>query len=352
MMRMTGKARRGFTLIELLVVVAIIALLIGVLLPSLAGARRAAWQISGANIQRQLALGSQMYASENRGYFPGINSSGLKAHNTGLGIGVAEYLDKANQDASMPTQNYDWITPSVSADDLPLNRVHRMAYIFDKFRDPAMSQTVVPYTGGSAGHGTSDAVAWVAANPGRTLYGTSFLMPAYFQWAGRSGFGTPIDYRDSSGAYIQQNAPFLNPFSVPDSYKPRMDAIQLSSEKVCVADGFRFHAGSLIDIDMGINADIYGSFASSSPCFVRSRAYSRATDPGSSNVAGGAQIPLSYRHNGRMNVTFWDMHGDSLTDTESRNPIHWFPSESKFTGVDGVIEIRETFGYQPGDKLP
>ena len=352
MMRMTGRARRGFTLIELLVVVAIIALLIGVLLPSLAGARRAAWQISGANIQRQLALGSQMYAAENKNYFPGLNSTGLSPWNASLGLGsvsMSDYLDKANQDASVPTQTYDWITPSLSADELPLNRVHRMAYILENYRDPSMRQTVVPYSSGGAG--TSEAFAWVTAN-NKEIYGSSFLQPAYFQWGGRSQLSSPIQLTQTTNGVtkiILLNAPFINPFAPPDSYKPRLDAIQLSAKKVAVADGFRYHAGSILDIDMGVPARTYGTFTSSGASFRDSTAYG---DASSNNPSRGAQLPLSYRHNGRMNVTYWDMHGDTLTQSESRNPIYWYPSESRYTGQQAHPDVQDTFGYQTNDKLP
>lgn len=58
--------RYGFTLIELLVVISIIAVLIGILLPALGAARRSARGIKCASNMRQLAIGFQVYATENR----------------------------------------------------------------------------------------------------------------------------------------------------------------------------------------------------------------------------------------------------------------------------------------------
>ncbi len=65
--RRTGTA---FTLIELLVVISIIALLIGILLPSLGAARQVARSISCASQIRQLALSAEMYADQNKEFYP------------------------------------------------------------------------------------------------------------------------------------------------------------------------------------------------------------------------------------------------------------------------------------------
>lgn len=68
--RRRSRRLKGFTLVELLVVVAIIALLIGMLMPVLSKARRHAARVACMANLRQLGLALVAYAGENGGYLP------------------------------------------------------------------------------------------------------------------------------------------------------------------------------------------------------------------------------------------------------------------------------------------
>jgi prepilin-type N-terminal cleavage/methylation domain-containing protein/prepilin-type processing-associated H-X9-DG protein len=72
-----SRKSRGFTLVELLVVIGIIALLMSILMPSLAKAREQAKRVQCASNVRQFCTVMIMYAQNNKGtFFDGGNANG------------------------------------------------------------------------------------------------------------------------------------------------------------------------------------------------------------------------------------------------------------------------------------
>lgn len=74
--RYQASSVRAFTLIELLVVISIITLLVAILLPVLANARKAARSVKCLNNVRQLGVVTRMYSDDWRNWLPGVANDG------------------------------------------------------------------------------------------------------------------------------------------------------------------------------------------------------------------------------------------------------------------------------------
>lgn len=331
------RSPRAFTLIELLVVVAIIALLISILLPSLQSAREAARAAKCGVQLRDFGLGFATYATEEEGYIPGMNTTGIP------------FLERAGNDYSgiAPVQIFDWMTPILqySTTDLGNSRAEKFSKLLNDYVCPSVDFDSFIY------RSPNDSAAFEQF--GERRWAISYLMPMYFQAWGDA---------EKTYRYINFRNIFMRPGNtIPDNwevripkYRSRLEQVGVAAEKITVADGTRYLTESkFLDTDVRgfevTGVDDFGAFTSQPAWWCGSRSYGVARggvnwdgDPytsSSPNPSNGGNLGYSYRHGartqalegfcqgntGEINAVFYDGHVSRLNDRESREIKLWYP---------------------------
>jgi prepilin-type N-terminal cleavage/methylation domain-containing protein len=240
--------KRGFTLIELLVVIGIIAILMGVLLPSLQKARAAAIRTQCMSNVRQLAQAVVQYQNMCRGsYPPGIdggnisNSRVLRYHDqdfphtrphhnrfwTHLGFLWTTKIVRDGRIFYCPAHklvNYDEWFPSVPQGGDPLDLPGRIytsySYRFGGFNSPDRAAADItrnqsgtpaytPYVGANNDQRDENNLVTKAMKGGK-IRGTRSIIADHFgypdgqlvMWPHTRPFGIVVGYSDGHASYV------------------------------------------------------------------------------------------------------------------------------------------------------
>jgi prepilin-type N-terminal cleavage/methylation domain-containing protein/prepilin-type processing-associated H-X9-DG protein len=297
--------RRAFTLIELLVVIAVIALLIGILLPSLGHAREAGRMVVCQSNQRSVVLSQAAYSTDNKGFLVGPNTSGFDLENG------RPYMPGA----ATPCQDWDFVSPllgdALNFSDDQLMKFQQIC--MSKFRCP---DNIVRY-----GLHFSGSPLPMESGGGELPFTLSYLTPAYFQMY-PTGYSIP-------GRSVEA-LPSSEPIALPSGYQPKIDNVGLlASKKIMTFEGARYWNTSINGFDFstvtngtGLVSTPQGNFLSRGSAFMGSGENYARTGAAPADVLK----KISLRHASKMNAAMFDGHVELLDNEQSADPSYFCPS--------------------------
>ncbi len=308
--------KRGFTLIELLVVVAIIALLISILLPSIESARAQARAVVCSTKLHDIYTAQNNYAVQFSDWIPGSPAT------TG---GHLAYIYQGQGDDShdvpgVPVQNWDWQSPlthyGLGIESGLEDRSERWIWLREQplFTCPSNNFVVPPYRIAALNNG------WPVLQMNSYSTIREFMYFGYIP-----GGGDPI-----------ANLPLViaNTVQTPEGHVPRFTSVEKPSQKGLVVEGARYLREDLPapDYDVNYAASLGGGFATAGPSSAWSRAFINPVD------LEPDQDPkwdrYSFRHPVAgapgFNVLFFDGHADRHTKVEAIESVDfWLPTGTK-----------------------
>ena len=349
--------RSGFTLIELLVVVAIIALLLSILLPSLRSARDQAKAVHCGAQMRGFSGGYAAYAAESNDWIPGVNTTGVELAS----------LDMSGEapmnNSGLPVQTFDWMTPLIRNEtSLPTKRADRFKLLLQRFRCAALLRF------NSIVYGEADDLEdFIEIQDWPPV---SYLMPSGFQYWGA---GTRDRVLGNAGGGGMFGGRAIRPKTMnidwevllPNKYTSRLDVIGTPAGKIFCADGTRFvTSNGIVDYDINPTPNLFGAFTTSGGWWPGSNAYGVSGDSANwdgdpiarGSDSGGINLPISYRHSARgrgngaagghkgsIDLLFFDGHVDRVQDRESRKVDLWYPKGSVVQDPVGMTTVRTDY---------
>ncbi len=318
----------GFTIPELLTIVAILALVISIMLPSLEQARehtRTAICLSGLH---QAGIGFLSYAADCRNYIPGPNTSGYHLKGVSPGNTTGSPTDPITFD--------DWMSPTLGrAISLPQKKIDRLlAILNNQFKCPSNNQKY-DYIYGPGIPGVT------ASKTSYSSYSAPFTMHYYQDAVHAAQSGQP------NGSHFGNS--FDKGVDVrPAGHRFRTWTLGSPSQKVAATEGSRYiDASGTVSFNTDQGSAYGGNFMNRSPTLnVYYQGNGNPYKFGSYPNLHADAIKYAYRHaNQRINTVFFDGHAATMSNLESRKVSLWYPTGAKVIDTSVIGDQSVNHGY-------